>query len=193
MRRSFFRSAGLALTLLLLGAGTALATAMIRQDLDTLTTEADVILRGRVARVQSRWTQDHLKIVTDVDLEVTESLKGGPPSRVRVLQPGGEVDGIGQQVLGLAEFQTGEEVVVFLQSRPGALYQVVGAAQGKYRIERSTDGKRAVAVPSKVNAVLLDAVTQQPVTAEARTLELEDLRSQVRATLKRQELRKDRP
>jgi len=193
MRRSTFRSAGLFLALLLLGAGTAFATAMIRQDLDTLTVDADVIVRGKVARMQSRWTQDHLKIVTDVDIEVAESIKGGPPSTVRVLQPGGEVDGIGQKVLGLAEFQAGEEVVVFLQARPGATYQVAGAAQGKYRVERSSDGKRAFAVPSKVDAVLLDPVTQQPVTTESRVLDLDALRTQVRATLQRRGLLKERP
>lgn len=185
MKRTTFRgAAGLALALFML-AGSASATVMIREDLDTLSRQADVIVRGKVKRMASRWTADNLRIVTDVDIEVAESLKGSPARVVRLTQPGGEVGDVGQRVSGLAAFSQGEEVVVFLQRRPGEVYWVEGMAQGKYRVERSSDGKAAFAVPEPVgDAVVLDPSTRQPVKLETRVLELEDLRRGVRAALK---------
>jgi hypothetical protein len=187
MRRGTFRgAAGFALALFIIAAGTAGATVMIREDLDTLTRQSDVIVRGKVTRLASRWTADHRRIVTDVDIEVSESLKGAPATVVRVTQPGGEVGDIGQRVSGLAVFSPGEEVVVFLQRRPGEGYAVEGLAQGKFRVERSSDGTRAFAVPEPTgDALVLDAATRQPIQVESRVRELEDLRREVRAALNR--------
>jgi hypothetical protein len=104
---------------------------------------------------------------------------------VRITQPGGEVGDIGQRVSGLASFTPNEEVVVFLQRRPGEGYWVEGMAQGKFRVERSTDGTRAYAVPAPLgDAVVVDPATRQQVQAETRVLELEELRRNVRAALK---------
>ncbi len=53
--------------------------------------------------------------------------------RITVVQPGGERDGIGQRVSGVAELSSGERVVLFLE-RAGPLHRVVGLAQGVYRV-----------------------------------------------------------
>ena len=50
-----------------------------------------------------------------------------------MVQPGGERDGIGQRVSGVAPPASGERVVLFLE-RAGPYHRVVGLAQGVYRV-----------------------------------------------------------
>ncbi len=78
----------------------AAATTMLRIDLPELAQSADTVVHGTVRRVESRWSGDKRRIVTDVEIEVTESLKGQPGSTVLVVQPGGQVGDIGQMVHG---------------------------------------------------------------------------------------------
>jgi hypothetical protein len=168
--------------LLLLLALPALATTMLRMDVPDLTRASAMVVRGKVVRQQSRWSRDGMRIVTDVDVAVQEAVKGrSGASVVRLVQPGGEVGDIGQRVSGVASFRPGEEVVLFLERRQEGVYQLTGMAQGKYRVERSADGRTALAVPeSPGDAVLLDVTTQQAVTPRLEALSLEQLLEQVR-------------
>jgi hypothetical protein len=55
------------------------------------------------------------------------------------------------------------------------------AAQGKFRVERSSDGKRAFAVPDPATgAELIDPATGQPMKSKLETLELSELRERVK-------------
>lgn len=168
----------------LLCAQVAGATALVREDVAHLSETSDVIVRGTVRRVESRWTSDHRRIVTDVELQVAESLKGAPGQTLVVMQPGGVVGDIGQKVSGLASFAQGEEVVVFLQQRGTDRFIVSGMAQGKFRVERSSDGTSAFAVPDSLgDAVVVDAKSGQPTAERTPILALEELRRTVRAAL----------
>jgi hypothetical protein len=178
----------LSMLLLLLAALPAAATTLMRMDVAALSQASDVVVRGSVVRKSSRWTGSGTRIITEVDVAVAETLRGTAPEKtVRVVQPGGEVGDVGQRVEGLASFQQGEEVVVFLERHWAAAFRVTGLAQGKYRVERSADGHTALAVPDSVgDAVLLDPATGEPVTQQQadsarRSLPLEELRRQVRA------------
>ena len=62
-----------------------------------------------------------------------------------------------QVVSGLARFSEGEEVVLFLERQGSSRFQVTGLSQGKFRVERSTDGRDAFAVPERGDAVLAPA------------------------------------
>lgn len=174
------RAAPAALALLL--ALPALATTLLRLDLDTLTRDADAVVRGRVVRTESRWTGDGMRIVTDVEVEVAEALKGAPGARVTLTQPGGVVGDIGQLAQGVAAFTSGEEVVLFLERRgggPAAHYRLRGMAQGKFRVERGADGA-AWAVPEALgDAVLLDPRTRAPAASALQRMPLEALRRDV--------------
>ena len=142
------------------------ATTLLAMDVPSLAKGADAIVRGSVASSNSHWTGDHLRIVTEVEIEVAEVLKGGVPKRLTVVQPGGVVGDIGQKVSGLASFTVGEEVVLFLERRAGDTFLVSGMAQGKFRVERSSDGKAAYAVPDSTGeALLLDPKTHQPISS----------------------------
>ncbi|MGZ6163676.1 MAG: hypothetical protein ACXWLS_10130, partial [Myxococcaceae bacterium] len=46
-----------------------------------------------------------------LEVEVLETWKGSAAGRLTVVQPGGEVDGIGQRVTGVAQLAQGEELV----------------------------------------------------------------------------------
>ena len=164
----------------------AQATITRVQDLDALARDSDVVVRGMVQSVESRWVGDgpQKSIVTRIKVQVAEQLKGETGSVAEIVQPGGVIpeSDIGQIVHGMAEFQRGEEVVVFLKKHaPSATtFAVTGMAQGKYTVERSSDGKDAFAVPSAIDAALVDG-DGFPVTSDAKPLELRELRQRVRA------------
>lgn len=168
------------------------ATTLLREDVASLSRDSDVIARGTVRRVESRWTQDRMRIVTEVEILITETLKGAPGTTVTILQPGGRVGDLVQRVSGLASFSQGEEVVVFLERRPGERYLVSGMAQGKFRVERSSDGTAAFAVPESLgDALVLDPSSKAPTAERHQVLELGELRRVVRAALESEARHKD--
>lgn len=160
------------------------ATTVLFQDVPALTRTSDAVVRGTVTRQQSRWTGDHRRIVTDVELSVSETLKGTPRSTLVIRQPGGEVGDIGQRVDGLASFKVGEEVLVFLEQQ-GDGFIVSGLAQGKYRIERSSDGRGIFAVPdpNTHEARVVDPLTHQERVVTPKTWTLDDLRAEVQRSM----------
>ncbi len=141
-------------SLLLAGvlAGTEASALMIPLATTALVDRASCIVEGRVTRTESRWTDDHSAIVTEVEVEATEVLLG-PTNRVTFLLKGGVVGDLEQRVSDTPAVTNGQHILVFLRERkpeeaqrdrPGAardrLYMLVGAAQGLHQIE----GGRAV-------------------------------------------------
>ncbi len=164
-----------------LWAGAAQATTMLREEVPELTRSSDAVVRGKVVRTESRWSSDRMRIYTEIELEVSESLKGAPAKRITLVQPGGVVGDIGQTVSGLASFSPGEDVVVFLRKK-GPRFAVNGLGQGKYAVRPGKDGKTPLAVPQDLgDAELLDPNTQQKVSSGRPTLALSELRRQVKA------------
>lgn len=166
-------------------AHTAGATSLLYRDVPGLTRDADLIVRGKVVRQESRWTGDKRRIITDVELEVSETLKGNARSRVLIRQPGGVVGDIGQKVAAVATFSRGEDVVVFLERRGDDSFVVSGMAQGKYRIERSTDGRSVFALPDPAagDARIVDPMTREEVHTERKTWALDALREEIRRSI----------
>ncbi len=169
------------------GASVAGATTLVAADVPSLSRTADRIVQATVSHLESRWTGDHLRIITEVTLDVSETLKGSASSQVRVIQPGGIVGDVGQRVSGLASFEPGEEVVVFLQQRAGDSFLVAGMAQGKFKVDRSSDGKAAFALQDSLgDARVLDPRTGQPSPAPARNAlppTLDALKAQIRQSI----------
>lgn len=168
----------------------ASATTMLRMDLPELSRSADVIVHGTVRRLESRWSGDGRLIVTDVEIQVTEALKGQAGGTLVVTQPGGQVGDIGQRVSGLASFAPSEEVVVFLERLGDQGFRVSGLAQGKYKVQRSTGSQGRVevmAVPESTrDSLVVDAATRAPTTSSRQTLPLAELKSAIRAALARE-------
>ena len=159
-------------------ASTALATTLVKADLSWLTRNSDAVVVGTVGSVHSRYTADRMRIMTNSEIAVSQTLKGQVPATVVVMQPGGEVGNVGQLVSGVARFSPGEEVVVFLEKR-GERYVVTGLGQGKYTLERGADGRRYAVPPKELDAELVDPVTRQPVAAETAPVPFERFAQQV--------------
>jgi hypothetical protein len=171
------RIAGLLLTL------PAFATTMVALDLPALSKASDTIVQGTVKSVTSKLSNDGRRVFTEIEVDVAETIKGAPVKTVTVTQPGGVAGDIGQLVSGTAHYTTGEEVVLFLE-KYGPRFRTVGMAQGKFRVERSTDGKAAFALPDpEAEALLLDPVTHQPVAKNNAAVKLETFKLQIRSAL----------
>ena len=167
----------LVLSVLLATAAPALASSAIQMDVPALTAHATDVVRGRIVSAVPGWTGDHRRIVTRVEVEVLETWKGTAAGRLTVVQPGGEVDGIGQRVSGVAELGPGEEVVLFLE-RSGPLHRVVGLAQGVYRVSGASAARQAV--PASLEGLELVAPAG-PAPAARRAVPLPQLREAVQA------------
>lgn len=170
--------------LTLIVASAAFATTLLAVDVPALARGADAVVIGTVTRSRARQAEGG-RILTDTELKVTEVLKGKAPATVVVMQPGGVVGDVGQRVEGVAPFRPGEEVLVFLDARGNTdHFMVTGMIQGKFRIERSSDGTAVYAVPeSPSSARLLDPVTHEEVSSGLKTLELSMLKAQIAAAI----------
>ncbi len=119
---------------------------------------------------------EHRHLVTFVKVQVLERWKGSAPGVLQVVQLGGELDGVGQAVAGVAPLVPGEEVVLFLEQR-GPWRSAVGLAQGVYRVERSQGEARVI--PAEVRGLTLVVPPGQAVTAR-RPMSLRALQDEVR-------------
>lgn len=173
------RSTRFLLLAAVLAGALASATTLLSMDVAALTRSSAVVARAKVISLDTRWTKDGARIMTDAVLEVTEPWKGSPARRVTVMQPGGVIGDVGQVVHGTARFTVGEDVVVFLEQR-GERYLLTGMLQGKFKVEASSDGKATYARQElEGEALLVDPATRQPVEPAPVVLPLATLRTQV--------------
>jgi len=101
--------------------------------LEELIDRADCIAHVRADAARSRY--DGRRIVTEVDLSVERPIADISSRRkLRLLVPGGVVDGIGMRVEGAPRFRSGEEAVVFATETERGL-RTVGMSQGVFPVE----------------------------------------------------------
>lgn len=119
------------------------ATLVEALDLETLVAEAEQVVLARVIGERSHYDARG-RIVTDVSLQVEESIKGNqaPGAALTVQRLGGVVGDIGERVAGEPNFAVGETVVLFgVRTRRGGVLRPLGMSQGALRVfER--DGER---------------------------------------------------
>ncbi|TMQ71669.1 MAG: hypothetical protein E6K81_09560 [Candidatus Eisenbacteria bacterium] len=129
-------AAGLILLAATLLATPGRATSLRHLDVHDLTLESSDIVIGVVEGSRSYWNDARTRILTDVDVRVTRSLKGNPGARLTLTQLGGEVDGARYTVPGCPAFQAGEEALFFVWRDARGRAQVNGLGQGKFDIRR---------------------------------------------------------
>src|SRR3954466_14871899 len=115
------------------------ATVLIPADLGELSQERLAIARGRVAALDSQWTEDHGTIETIVTLEVDSYLKGNLGALLRFRVPGGELGRFRSIVVGAPAFAVDQRVVVFLGAKGPSVPFVLGMSQGVFRLRRAAD------------------------------------------------------
>jgi len=158
----------------------ARATVIVPADLGELARDARAIVRGRVASVEARWTDDHRAIESIVTLDVESTLKGsfGPDVQFRV--PGGQLGRFRSLVMGAPEFTVDQRVVVFLGARGPSVPFVLGMSQGVFRVVAADGGGWIVTppalLPSKAGTVPI--IRGDP---NRRPLPLGDFEQRVRA------------
>jgi hypothetical protein len=119
--------------LFLLGPGLARATLLVTAQAGALVDRADAIVLGSVRATRARW--EGARIVTDVDLEVAETIKGQPARILTVVAPGGKIGDVRMQVVGGAEFRSGDRSILFLSLRDGTP-RLLGLSAGKIDVRR---------------------------------------------------------
>jgi hypothetical protein len=172
------------LSLLLAVPMPARATTLIPADLGELSRDARAIVRGRVAAVDSQWTEDRGTIETIVTLEVESYLKGalGPALRFRV--PGGDLGRFRSIVVGAPAFAVDEHVVVFLGARGPSVPYVLGLSQGVFRVVRPLDNSGWFVTPPAILPAVPGGGTAGPLVRgdrSRRALPLADFEQRVRA------------
>ena len=140
------------LLLLLAGLGlasaTTQATTVVPIDLNQMTARASTIVRGRVALVQSRWTDDLRRVETVVTLDASIYLKGDLGARFVFRMPGGKIGTLRTVVVGAPVIREGDEIVVFLEAAGPVIPHIVGFNQGVFRVATDArSGRQTVARP----------------------------------------------
>jgi LPXTG-motif cell wall-anchored protein len=127
----------------------ALATTFVEQPFPDTVQEAPIIARGKIGMRYADWsvgTDGQKRIYTYTELRVDEVLKGRVSGQNLVMRElGGEKDGVGMQVAGSAEFERGEDVVVFLQNpNKDGTHTVQGMMMGKYNVRQDANGQEFI-------------------------------------------------
>jgi len=101
-------------------------------DIDDLSDYADQVVIGEVSMVESR--REAGRIVTEVTIDVFETLVGSPESELTLTLPGGRLGGETLTVSGVPSLLVGHDLLLFLEDgRP------LGFTQGIF----FTDGSQA--------------------------------------------------
>jgi hypothetical protein len=111
------------------------ATTLARLNFEDLAHQATAVARLHCLDAKSIWAQR--EIWTETRFEVVQSEKGTLPGIVTVRTLGGTLGNLHSQVDEVPAFRPGEEVYLFLWSRTGEPYQVLGWSQGTFRIARN--------------------------------------------------------
>ncbi|MGH9744078.1 MAG: hypothetical protein ACRD51_17180 [Candidatus Acidiferrum sp.] len=143
---------------LVLIAVVASATTLSRLKLDDLALESTAVARLRCVSTKSLWDQG--EIWTETKFEVVEREKGVLPGIVTVRLLGGNVGHLRSHVEEVPEFRAGEEVYLFLWSREGAPYQVLGWSQGTFRIARDSRSGLEVVTQDSASSPIFDPQTR---------------------------------
>lgn len=135
--------AALVTAVLTASSGPVGSSTVVPLSLSDLTARADRIFHGTCVGVRSELVAGD--IVTRLTFAVDEGLKGTVGDTLALRLPGGELDGVRDEVSGMPSFVPGDEVVLFVTEVDG-LGRVwpVGLGQGDFRVLR--EGNRPAAV-----------------------------------------------
>jgi hypothetical protein len=107
---------------------------------EELARQADLIVQGTVLD-KSSLRDEAGRIYTRVNIRVAEVWKGVPPTNgtpgmLTIVQGGGTVGGVREEVSGEVQYDVGEEFVAFLVFNSRGEPVTIGLAQGKFHVWR---------------------------------------------------------
>lgn len=148
----------------------ALATQVPYRTIGSLGSESPVVVRGEVSQVRTYWNDARTRILTEVSVRVSESYKGAPAGEVRIVQMGGELDGVRMTVAGSLEWNRGEDVVLFLEESLPGRYRVAGFSQGRFDVQRDPRTGEEFVVQSRIGEAQLVESAARGATSARLTL-----------------------
>lgn len=195
MRRASKLLCGLTLALALGLCAPAGASTFVRVGLDYLVAQNGLIVVGEVLSTRSYWNDPGTLILTDVQISVSEVLKGRlADHEITVTIPGGTVGHDTIAVVGGAELVQGSSYVLFLQkgNLPGAsgVRVVRDHSQGIFEIQLGKDGLRAISQAARMGLVP-DAFGNATVPGGAPGMPFQAMRQSVRDLVERGAGRKE--
>ncbi len=160
----------------------ASATVVQSASFDEKVQAADSIILGRCVKTHTQFDPTGRWILTYSTFQIEESMKGQPSPEVTVVTPGGEVNGIHQDTIGVPSFKQDDERVLFIRfSRVGPT--VLFFDQGAYDVGTDGQGKKVVK-PTQSDAVRIDTQRGVAVAPEGEQL-LRTFENNVKASLHR--------
>jgi hypothetical protein len=144
---------------------------------------AAAIIVGKCVAQRSQWDPARNWILTYSTFRIEKTLKGNPSQEITIVTPGGTVDGITQEIIGVPQFREGEDHALFVRSSqagPTVLY----LEQGDYRVIEER-GERVVQ-PVVSSAVLVDTGRGTAVRPESRR-SLREFEGSIRQTVDRRQ------
>ncbi len=112
------------------------------------------IILGKCVKTEARYDPTGRWIVTYATFAVEQSMKGDAASQVTIVTPGGSVNGIHQETIGVPAFNVGDEHVVFLRNTRLGLTPLY-FDQGTYNVAAGDHGEKVI-VPMQSNVVHID-------------------------------------
>ena len=155
----------------------ALATVVVRADVDRLAELADVVVEGTVEKRAVVFEAERGAIWTTYELVVGKTLLGEEHARVTVHVPGGAVAEIQQEVSGTARLKVGQRAVLFLTKESERL-QVLGQAQGCFRVELDSESNELVC-RNDLDGLALVTESGDQVDARPIEMRLDEMRRRV--------------
>ncbi|HEV7427787.1 MAG TPA: hypothetical protein VGQ46_15605 [Thermoanaerobaculia bacterium] len=134
---------------------------------------AAAIIMGKCVKTEARFDPTGRWIVTYATFNVEDTMKGNAAGQVTIVTPGGSVNGIHQETIGVPSFHEGDEHVIFLKNTrlgPTPLY----FDQGTYNVAADEHGEKMI-VPMPSNVMHID--TQRAMAVVAPSDEPRSLRS----------------
>jgi hypothetical protein len=157
------------------------ATTLARLSLTQLAASADAVARVRFASAESRWENGSIWTVTTFD--VVESMKGGLSPQVSVRVPGGRVGHLTATVDGTPKFNSGDDVVMFLERSPAGSFSVAGWVEGTFRIAVDPRTHRENVTQDSSSFAVFDAETRTFQTDGIRRMPMEQFHARVVAAI----------
>ena len=115
----------------------ARATVLQRLYLDDMAEKSVVVVHGTVLGSRAEWNASRSSIWTVYTVRAHRYLKGFLGETLEFREPGGAVGNVGMFVAGAPEFQTDEEVLLFLWTDGRSRrYQCIGLEQGALRVRQ---------------------------------------------------------
>lgn len=154
-KRFLFTALGLAILVPFSYQSDVLGDMYIVEALESIISRSELIVRGKVVDVESKRDSRPPYIATYTTLFVTDVIKDhyAVGDQVVIRTSGGVVDGISAESEVLAKFYPGEEVLVLLHRIGDALFETVGACQGKFSLVNGYLAGTLIPVEEFVNQV----------------------------------------